>query len=404
MNSIYRQVKHSSMAAIALTMLAALVLLAGMAIPAQAQTETLLYEFTGSPDGSIPYAGPLLKGTMLYGTTSVGGSASCGTVYAVSTTTRKETILHSFGCQPDGSLPYGGLAFFKGAYYGTTLSGGKNNSGTIYKIAKKGKSYVETVLYSFSCEVDGCNPEYVTPILDKAGNLYGTAFNGGTYNNGTVFKLAPNGTLTTLHSFNGSVEGYNPVSGVVLDKKGNIYGTTAIGGAYADGTLYKITAAGVYSTLYSFTGKTDGWSPRSALVLDKKGNLYGTTQLGGNLSLCGWGCGVVFEFNPITNEETVLYTFVGGTDGWDPLYGPLVFDKQGNLYGTTAAGGVFPSGSNLGTVYKLAPNGTETILFAFDLTNGGQPEGSVALDKQGNVYTTASGGGDINGTVIKITP
>jgi uncharacterized repeat protein (TIGR03803 family) len=407
MNSIYRQGKYPSAAAIALTMLAAVVVFTGIAIPAQAESETLLHQFTGSPDGTHPYSGPTLKGTTLYGTTSGGGDAGGdGIVYAINTTTGTETILHTFAgsTNGDGSLPYGGLAYYKGSLYGTTYTGGTHNSGTIYKVTTKG---VETVLFHFDGGVQGGNPTYVTPVFDKLGNLYGTTFNGGTYGNGTVFKLGPDGTLTTLYSFHsGAGDGYSPNAGVALDAKGNIYGSAPVGGLYNNGTLYEITAAGVFSTLYNFTGGADGWVPRSALVY-KGGSLYGATQVGG--AGCSWGCGVVFKYTLAKGKKpgahNVLYTFAGSPDGQSPMYGELVFDKLGNLYGTTAAGGQFPGGSNLGTVYKLAKDGTETVLYAFDLTDGYQPEGKVALDTKGNIYTTAANGGNKNfGTVVKITP
>ncbi len=414
MKCIHFQVNTFRMAAVALAMLAGLVLLAGMAIPAQAQTETLLHQFAGSPDGANPDAGPTLKGTTLYGTTMEGGTGpgntGYGVVYSVSTTTGKETILHTFtGKQPngDGAEPYGGVSFdTHGNLYGTTLTGGKYNYGTIYAIAKSGKQYVETVLYSFDGGLDGAYPYYVTPVLDKLGNLYGTTAYGGYYGNGVVFKLA-GGILTTLHSFHqASGDGYTPDAGVVLDTKGNIYGTAPGGGAYGDGVLYEITASGAYSILYNFTGGADGWTPRSPLVF-KGGSLYGTTQDGG--AGCTWGCGVIFKYTLATGKkagkETVLHTF-NGTDGLYPLYGALVFDKLGNLYGTTLNGGP----SNLGTVYKLAPDGTFTTLYNFDQQpDGMSPFGSVAVDATGNVYTTGAYGGNYGGeygggTVIKLTP
>jgi uncharacterized repeat protein (TIGR03803 family) len=419
MNSINRQVKHSGMAAIALTMLAAAVILAGISIPAQAQTETLLHQFTGSPDGANPSAGPALKGTTLYGTTYEGGGVSgsgdtgYGIVYAVNTTTGKETILHTFtaNTQPpyDGTEPLGGLAVYKGNLYGTTSGGGLYDGegyGTIYEIAKSGKQYVETVLYAFSGGLDGGNPWYGTLVFDKAGNLYGTTVGGGYYGNGAVFKLA-GGTLTTLHSFNqAGGDGYNPDSGVALDTKGNVYGTAPGGGAYGLGVLYEITAAGQYSILYNFTGGADGGTPRSALVY-KAGKLYGTAQSGG--AGCTWGCGVIFEYTLAkgkkAGKETVLHTF-NGTDGLYPMYGALVFDKLGNIYGTTSDGGP----TNLGNVYKLAPDGTLTTLYNFDdRPDGSTPYGGVALDTKGNVYTTGAYGGNYGGeygggTVIKITP
>lgn len=407
MNSI--QIRLLGAVAAALAMV---VLLGGIAIPAQAENETVLYNFARTPDGAYPYAGPLLKGTSLYGTAANGGDASDdGVVYAISTTTGKETILHTFGghVNGDGSLPYGGLASYGGSFYGMTLNGGQYNYGTIYKLTKSGKNYVETVLHSFSC-TDGCNPTYVTPVFDKAGNLYGTTFYGGYYGNGTVFKMAPNGTVTTLYSFHGGsgsgYDGYNPNTGVALDTKGNIYGSAPIGGLYNNGTLYEITASGVYSILYNFTGGADGWTPRSPLVY-KGGKLYGTAQAGG--AGCSWGCGVVFQYtlakgkNP--GKYAVIYTFAGVPDGQSPMYGALVFDKLGNIYGTTAAGGSFPGGTNLGTVYKLAKDGTLTILCNFDLTDGYQPEGNVAIDTKGNIYTTAVFGGQYTfGTMVKITP
>jgi len=417
MKSIYRQVKHSGMAAIALTMLAAVLLLAGIPLPAQAQTETLIYQFTGSPDGATPKSGVVLKGTTLYGTTWEGGGVSgsgntgYGIVYKVSTTTGKETILHTFtaNTQPpyDGLEPLGGLAFDKeGNLYGTTSSGGEYDGegyGTIYEITTKG---AETVVYAFSGGTDGANPEYVTPVFDKLGNLYGTTL-GGKYGNGNVFKFGGGG-LTTLYNFTGLTDGGTPVCGVTLDTKGNVYGVAAAGGAYGYGVLFEITAAGDYSVLYNFTGGADGSRSYSPPVF-KSGQLYGTTQTGG-----ANGLGVVYEFTPAkgkkASKETVLHAFAGVPDGASPMYGALVFDKSGNLYGTTLNGGNSDGATNLGTVYKLAPDGTVTILYNFDgQPDGYAPYGGVVFDTKGNLYTTAAFGGNNGGeygagTMIKVTP
>src|SRR5271165_43180 len=409
------QVKTFCMAAISLAMLA--LLFAGTTLPAQAQTETLLHQFTGSPDGSAPYAGPTLKGTTLYGTTMEGGTGpgntGYGVVYGVSTTTGKETILHTFTANTqapyDGEEPLGGVTVYNGNLYGTTFGGGLYDGvgyGTIYEIAKSGKQYVETVLYAFSGGLDGGYPYYVTPVFDKLGNLYGTTAYGGTYGNGVVFKLA-GGILTTLHSFNSDGgDGYNPDAGVVLDTKGNVYGTAPGGGAYGYGVLYEITAAGQYSILYNFTSGADGGTPRNALVY-KAGKLYGTAQSGG--AGCTWGCGVIFEYTPAVGKKAakfaVLHTF-NGTDGLYPMYGALVLDKLGNIYGTTLDGGP----TNQGNVYELAPDGTLTTLYNFDgQPDGSSPFGGVVLDTKGNIYTTGAYGGNYGGeygggTVIKITP
>jgi uncharacterized repeat protein (TIGR03803 family) len=192
-----------------------------------------------------------------------------------------------------------------------------------------------------------------------------------------------------------------------LDTKGNIYGVAAAGGAYGYGVLFEITAAGAYSVLYNFTGGADGSRPYSPPVF-KSGKLYGTTMAGGS-SGCTEGCGVIYEYTLAKGkkegEETVLHTF-NGTDGYHPMYGTLVFDKLGNIYGTTESGGP----TNLGNVYELAKDGTLTTLYNFDQQpDGYAPMGGVVFDTKGNLYTTAAFGGNNSGeygdgTVIKITP
>ena len=408
MKSIYLKVKYSGIAAIGLTMLAAVILLAGIAIPAQAQTETILYSFQGSkdsgPDGAYPQVGPTLVGTTLYGTTWMGGSAGVGTAWAVSTTTGKETILHTFqGSPTDGWEPLGGLGYYKGSFYGTTIGAPCCYFGTIFEITKSGKKYVETLLHEFSGPPDGYGPEYVTPVFDSQGNLYGTTYVGGEPGNGTVFKMSPGGTETVIHNFNCNSDGCYPESGVTLDKKGNLYGTAAGGGStacgYGCGVLYEITAAGNYSILYSFLGGNDGFAPYAPPVLDKKGNLYGTTENGGSGLY-----GTVYKFNPKTGQKTILHNFSGESDGASPWAGALVFDKAGNLYGTTLGGGI---DGMCGTIYKIAPDGSNyTILYKFGCDpDGGQPGGGVVFDKSGNLYTTTSVGGAYNyGAVIKLTP
>jgi len=401
MNSFYPQVKQSGVAAIALTMLAAVVLLAGIAIPAQAQTESVLFSFTYGPEGAFPLAGPILKGTTLYGTASQGGYNANGTVWAVNTTTGKETTLYEFQAgDNDGYTPMGGLASYKGSFYGTTCGGPHGQPGgpgMIFKLTKSKKTYVETILHIFDTS-DGACPNFVTPVFDAQGNLYGTTSGGGSGNSGTLFKLTPTGTLTILHNFCNycAGDGQVPQSGVTFDKKGNLYGTTQVGGTYTYGTLYEVTASGTYQILYNFMGGNDGLYPMAPPVLDKKGNLYGTTENGGS-----GGYGTIWKFNPKTGQKTILYNFSSTPDGSSPWAGALVLDKEGNLFGTTTGGG---NGS--GTIYELSPDGTLTYLHSFsNQPDGDQPYGSVVFDKQGNLYTTTTHGGATQyGAVIKVTP
>src|SRR6266852_5668058 len=266
----------------------------------------------------------------------------------------------------------------------------------------------ETVLYSFQGSPDGADPLGAL-VLDKEGNLYGGTGEGGARFYGTVFELTPQGTETILHSFgpNGG-DGYDPLAGVVRDKKGNLYGTSIFGGAYGGGngygcgTVFKLTPKGKETILHSFNNNgTDGFYPLGGVVMDKNGNLYGTTLYGGAYSCFGYGCGTVFELTP-PGTETILYSLNrdNGTDGFNPFAG-LVRDETGNLYGTTFFGGAYSDG----TVFEVTPSGTETILSSFGSNGDGHlPSGGLVLDKKGNLYgTTAKGGAYGYGTVYKVT-
>jgi uncharacterized repeat protein (TIGR03803 family) len=229
-----------------------------------------------------------------------------------------------------------------------------------------------------------------------------------------VFKLTPSGTETILHSFDANgIDGYGAAAGVVLDAKGNLYGTTQSGGTYGLGTVYKLTPSGTETILHSFGASGDGYDPyASGLIRDKKGNPYGTTLYGGANDCNGSGCGTVFELSPPARKngvwtEMILHSFnEDGIDGYYP-YASLIMDKEGILYGTTGAGGTYGSG----TVFELSSSGTETILHSFDAngTDGGAPESGLVLDTKGNLYgTTSSGGSQCSpfgcGTVFQITP
>jgi len=376
---------------------------------ARAQTLNTLYAFTGGVDGGKPYAGVIrdAKGN-LYGTTSTGGAYGYGTVFEV-TPAGTYTVLYSFLGSPDGAHPYGALVRdSKGNLFGTTPEGGiaggvcNANCGTVFELVRTGKTYTEKVLYAFAGGADGANP-YAGLVRDSKGNLYGTTVAYGSSNCvcGTVFKLSPDGTMTTLYQFGGGTDGANPYGVLARDAKGNLYGTTEWGGdlgctPIGCGTVFEVSATGAEKVLHSFTGE-DGAEPFAGLVRDAKGNLYGTATWGGTYGTYG----TVFELTK-KGTFTVLHNFAGGDpgDGINPN-ASLVRDKQGNLYGTTFGGGY-----NYGTVFEVTPTGSETVLYGFIArADGSSPYGSLVLDGQGNLYGTAEQGGDYGyGTVFKLTP
>ena len=244
-------------------------------------------------------------------------------------------------------------------------------------------------LYSFMGNQNG-NKDGWYPngglVLDPRGNLYGTTEFGGAKNKGVVFEVTPSGTETLLHFFSITQNGQIPLAGLVRDKKGNLYGTTQSGGLHNRGTVFEVTPSGTETILHSFAkNKKDGYYPDARLVFDAQGNLYGTTPVGGMTnSNCPQDCGTVFELTP-SGTETLLYKFKGGSDGAIP-YTPVTFDKQGNLYGTTTGGGA----ANCGTIFALTPSGTETVLYTFACgADGAYPGGGLLFDRRGNLYGTA---------------
>ena len=302
------------------------------------------------------------------------------------------TGLHSFQVFTNGAFPKAGLALGSdGNFYGTTSGGGTNGgNGTVFKISTNGAL---TTLYSFTGGIDGANPQ-AGLALGGDGNFYGTTAAGGTNSDGTVFKISTNGTLTSLYSFTGGVDGSQPVAGLVQGSDGHFYGATPGGGTNNRGTVFKIGTNGPLTGLYSFTGGNDGASPEAGLVQGSDGNLYGTTVAGGTN-----GYGTVFKIS--TNGAlTSLYSFTGGDDGAQPL-GALVQGSDGNFYGTTAGGGT----NGEGTVFKISTNGVLSTLYSFTGGNdGGLPEASLARGSDGNFYgTTVNGGTNSHGTVFKIS-
>lgn len=363
--------------------------------PAQTYSESVLHSFAGQ-DGASPLTGLVRdKAGNMYGTTSAGGASGYGTVFRLNTN-GKATVLHSFKGSADGATPYASVVRdAAGNLYGTTYFGGSANLGTVFKVDTAGK---ETVLHTFVGANDGSLP-LGGLFLDSKGNLYGTTQGGGAYYQGTVFKVNTAGKETVLHIFSGG-DGAYPFATPILDKNGNIYGTTEGGGAWNVGTVFKLTKKGKETVLYSFTGTGgDGAYPAARLIQDAAGNFYSTTWQGGKT--CFDGCGTVFKVT-VTGKETVLYSFNGPPDGAYPAAG-LVRDAAGNFYGTTAGGGA----SNSGSVFKLDKSGTETSLYSFT----GGADGSIPFyetlvrDAAGALYgTTYQGGASNLGTIFKLTP
>ncbi|HEV2424133.1 MAG TPA: choice-of-anchor tandem repeat GloVer-containing protein [Terriglobia bacterium] len=333
----------------------------GAATAAGAQTFKTLASFDGT-NGQQPLA-PLVQGTNgnLYGTTNLGGAAQLGTIFRITpggTLTTLYSFCSQFNCA-DGTNPYGGLA------------------------------------------------------LGTDGNLYGTTFDGGTFQEGTIFRISPSGSLTTLYSFcnvDGCPDGALPQAGLVLGTDGNFYGTTAYGGTSifcsdGCGTAFKITPGGVLTTVYSFcphSGCADGYGPASTLALGTDGNFYGTTLYGGDPTS---NAGTVFKLTP-GGALTTLYTFCAQTpctDGETP-WGGLVQARDGNFYGTTYNGGALLAG----TVFRVTASGALTTLLSFAGNNGQNPEAALVQATDGNLYGTTVFGnngccGTNSGTVFRIT-
>jgi uncharacterized repeat protein (TIGR03803 family) len=365
-----------------------------------AQTLTTLYNFGGyAGDGVYPRANQVLDSQgNLYGTTLDGGAGlgtDFGTVFMV-TASGTETVLYSFIRRPDAS-PGQLVPGADGNLYVPTEGGGGESQIVELKrpLFKKAK-----VIFSFKKPwLLGSSP--VTLIPNGEGQVWGTTYLGGAYGLGVIFEMTQPKTISVLHSFAGSPsEGEFPLA-LIADGQGNFYGTTWAGGEfgslYGGGTIFKLAADGTFTTLYNFcaqSGCADGASPNQYLIFDGHGNLYGTTWAGGTDDV-----GTVFEITA-TGAERVLYTFTEGADGGGPD-GGVVMDGSGNLYGTTSFGGAHGKG----TVFELSSSGKLTVLHSFAVRDGSAPEAGVILDGQGHLYGTTSGGGTYGyGTVFKLTP
>jgi uncharacterized repeat protein (TIGR03803 family) len=332
-----------------------------------------------------------------------GGLFGGGVVFKIDPA-QQLTTLYSFS-GPDGRLPNGTvIRDGKGNLYGTAENGGTNDAGVVYKLDT---TNTETVLYSFTGGIDGKYP--IAGLLrGSRGELYGTTRDGGDANLGVVFKLGTGGKETVLHSFTGTPDGATTFASVIKDETGNLYGTTQKGGDSNLGIAFKLRSGGRIVIQHSFTGGGDGGGPFGGLVRGPNGQLFGTAVGGGNKGgTCGQGgCGVVFKIGKAGNL-TVLYTFAGSisNDGALPM-GRLVRDAQGNLYGTTYSGGSTGcGGGGCGTVFKLDSSAKESILYRFTGgSDGAQPQAGLFRAEDGTLYgTTPFGGGVGGGVAFKIT-
>lgn len=370
------------------------------------QTLKVLHTFKQT-DGEFPYSG-LVHGSDgdLYGTTFAGGTVGCGTVFKISTS-GKFTSIYSFaggndGCNPQDSV----IRDASGNLYGTTESGGTSNVGTVFKIDRSGR---ESVLYAFQGGSDGASP--ITDLIrDKSGNLYGTTSSGGgstvcVQGCGIAFKIDPSGNETILHAFTGGLDG-GPSGGLVRDSAGILYGPGFIGGQYGYGNIFEIDSAGNVTDLLDFGPglSSNGDNPWNDLSFGPGAVLYGTTYEGGDLSACiGFGCGVVFSYSQ--GVETVLHAFGDPPSDVSLPSGPIARDAAGNLYGAAGSGGPY----DFGAIYKVDPSGNETLFYSFrNGADGGEPDGRLYVTGTGTVYGTATIGGSGTdagvGVVFKITP
>jgi len=341
----------------------------------------------------------------------------------------EEFALYSFGSATfDGSYPAASLVESTSgkSVYGTTAYGGKTGNGIVFQLTSPPtfSMWLETILYNFTGGSDGANP--MSPLVfDAAGNLYGTTTTGGDFGSGTVFELSPPvvtgdpWTITTLHAF--SAKEGAPVSGVIFDASGKLYGTTTnrnANGVVGPAEVYKLSpptsGSGPWTEqiLFRFIEHSDADSVIGGLVFDTKGNLYGTAL---NSPV---GSGFVFQLAPPAAQgapwtESAIYTFRNGTDGGFPYSTPVI-DSLGNLYGMTAAGGIATGFTGRGVVYQLAPPTqtggawTQSVLYTFQgTTDGGVPRGNLAFDSKGNLYGMTNQGGDpvcACGTVFELSP
>jgi uncharacterized repeat protein (TIGR03803 family) len=345
-----------------------------------------LYLFTGAADGGNPNGLVQETNGNFYGTTQSGGTNDSGTVFQMTPSGAVTTLYLFNGIGDGGFAPEAGLTQgADGNLYGTTEGGGTNGWGTIFQTTTNGRL---TTVYTFDGGDGGMPGEPM--ILGTDGSFYGTTFGGGADYSGEVFRLTPRGALTQLASFNG-LNGFNP-NKLIQGADGSLYGTTYDGGNYGDGNIFNVTTNGALSTLFSFFYPTGGFLPAAGLAQVPNGTFYGTTYEGGTN-----GYGTVFMMSP-SFAVTTVYSFTGGKDGGHPA-ADLIQGSDGNLYGTTAFGGPY----NDGTVFRMGPGGAPVTLAWFDGYNGANPQSPLVQGTDGSFYgTTQNGGAGGNGVIFRV--
>jgi uncharacterized repeat protein (TIGR03803 family) len=389
-------------------------------LPAHAQTETVLYSFGSAPPSpNYPNYGMILDSLgNLYGVSASGGAYGYGSVFEVArnrTGEWSERTIHSFNNEGSGGYtPEGGIAMDSaGNIYGTASEGGSRRAGTVFELVRQSNgSWEAKLLYAFGASASDGKAPAGGLTIDSSGNLYGSTNGGGADNYGTVFELSASSggwTEKVIHSFSGYPhDGVGASGTLVFNSTGSLFGTTATGGGYKEGTVYELipSSSGGWTEkiLHAFAGnQTDGGEPTAGVIMDSAGNLYGTTNVGGSQLF-----GTVFELTPATDgrwTERILYSFEdNGTDGISPISG-VTFDAEGDLYGAAGNGGVYGHG----TVFELTPDGAgnwiEAIVWAFNDTDGNLPLSGLTIDAAGNLYgETTNGGSSGYGTVYEIVP
>ncbi len=303
--------------------------------------------------------------------------------------------IHDFGYGTDGTLPYAGVTLDNaGNMYGTTLYGGSDIAGQVWKLSASGDYQV---LHVFGGTYDGTIPDGNDPkggvTLDSSGNLYGATVGGGAYGGGIVWEITASGNYLILHSFYNGNDGLGPEAGVTIDRYGNLYGTTGFWGAnLGGGNVWEITASGQYRDLHDFGSGADGAGSQANVTIDGSGNLYGTTYGGG---ANGWG--IVWEITS-SGKYLDLHDFGAGSDGTRPI-GGVTLDSSGNLFGTTLSSSQSESGP--GTLWEITATGTYQLVHTFGSSgDGSQPNAGVSIDPSGKLYGTATKGGANSGGVL----